>query len=319
MLSTREIAKLANVGIGTVSRYRNGCQLKQSTKDKIERAIEMCDGRFLRQLNIGVIVPVINDSFSGEMLGCLEKHLSKTTHKMIVIVSKDLKVDCEHILSLNLDGLIIHPPNKESAVDIKPLAEELPVVLVDMMITPPICDQILTFNTQASYNCVEHLIQCGHREIAIVTSGSLMLMGDERLNGYKRAVKDYGLGINEEYIIDGSCDESVVEELSGLIKANNRPTALMATNYDTTISCLRAFMCLKLEYPKDLTFIGFDELGLNKFLLKPISYVEQPIEELAQNSFELLSKRIIGDMTGYPITQRLSTRIIEGESIKTLD
>ncbi len=315
MLSTRDIAKLAGVGIGTVSRYRNGFQLKQSTYEKIERAIEQLDGRLIRQLNIGVVVPVINDSFSGELLGSLEKYLSKTKHKMVVIVSTDIKADMNHILSLNLDGLIVHPPNKESVADLPPLADKLPIVLVDMMLTPAICDQILSFNIQATYNCVEYLLKLGHTKIAIATFDSFMLMGDERLHGYKRAVKDYGLGVNEDYIIDGSSDISVTKALTNLLNSKDKPTALISTNYDSTISCLRAFMSMKIEYPKDISFLGFDEIGLNKFLIKPISYVEQPIKELAKNSFEVLSKRIIGDMSGYPTTQRLLTKIIEGESI----
>ncbi len=318
MLSTRKIAKIANVGVGTVSRYRNGFPVKQSTKEKIDRAIEISEGYLVRQLNIGVIVPVVNDSFSGVLVAEIEKQLSITKHQIIIIVSRDLKKDYNHILSLKLDGLIIHPPNKDSLAGISALSKKIPTVLIDMMVTPPICDQMLSLNVRSTYDCVEYLMKLGHKNIAITTTGNLMLMGNERLDGYKRAVSDYGLGLDESYIIDGSNEESIAKALIKLMKRKDKPTVLMATNYDITIASLRALMNLNLKYPTDISFVGFDEFGLNRFLHKPITFVEQPIGELAKHSTELLCKRIVGNADGHPTTSHFKTKIVEGESVAKL-
>ncbi len=315
MLSIRKIAQMANVGVGTVSRYRNGFTIKQSTKEKIERAIELSEGYFVRQCTIGVIVPVINDSFSGVLVDDIVKQFSNKKHKVIVIVSDDLEKDCNHILSLNPDGLIIHPAHKDCIDGLCILAKKLPTILIDMMFTPAVCDQMLSLNAQSTYECVEYLLQQGHSKIAIVTGGSLMLMGDERLLGYKRAIKDYGLATDETYIIDAGDNKTVEDSLTKLMAGKNRPTAVIATNYDITLATIRALMNLNLKYPDDISFVGFDEFGMNKILHRPISYIEQPIHEMAKSSTELLLKRILGDKRDYPLTKHFKTKLVEGSSV----
>ena len=318
MLTVRQVAQVANVGTGTVSRYMNGCELKSQTKEKIEKAIEQIEGKVKRNLNIGVIVPVLNSSFSGQLLQELQQVFGKSKHKMIVICCVDLDADWEYILSLELDGIILHPPHKGCDDTIGKIAKNIPMVLIDMKLDNPLCDQILTDNVNAVYHAVETLIQNNHTEIGLVVSENAMIMAQERYDGYVRVLSDYGIKLNENFIINGDSAKTVEADLNRLRECGALPTALVATNDDVSMNCLIAFMNCKMQMPEDISFIAFDDFNIRQlYYIKPYAVI-QPMQEIAQESFNLLLKRICGDITNFPTTKRLKTKMKLGNTVKKI-
>lgn len=310
MASVREVAKIANVSVGSVSRYLNGYEIKLQTRDKIVQAIEQIEGRTFRQLNIGLIVPVLNDSYSGALASEVQQIISKTKHRLIVICSKKLEDDIEYILNSNLDGIIVHPPGKGCEDAVIELAKHLPLVLVDM-ISPMIkCDQVLVDNVNAVYGAVENLIKKNHFRIAIAVNNAKMLMGNERIEGYRRVLEDYAIPWDDDLVIEVENAESVKDFLCNN-KLKKPPTAIVTTNFDITVLCAKAFIDLNLQIPQDMEFVAFDDFGFSRYSpLKP-TYIIQPMEAIAKEVYEILIKRICGNAENFPIIRRIRAKYIE--------
>ncbi len=316
MASVREIASRAEVSVGSVSRYINGYKIKKDTKDKIEHAIEQVEGRTFRQLNIGLVMPVLNDSYSGALASEMQKCISKTKHRLIVICSTKLEDDIEYILNNNLDGIILHPPSRGHEEAIAELSRRLTVVLVDMIDPSIKCDQVSVDNVNAIYNAVERLIQENHTRVALAVNDTMMLMGNERKEGYRRVLYDYGIPWREELLVKVSEEADVIRFLESRKENEDAPTAIVSTNLDITVICAKVFLDKGINIPQDLQFVAFDDFGFSRFTTLNLCYVVQPMHEIAKNAVELLLKRILGDMSSFPQVRRIKANFIDPKEIR---
>ena len=314
MHTVRQISTESGVSIGTISRYFNGHRLKSDTVLKIEKAIDRLSGDIHRSLNIGVLVQTINDSFSGNILLEIQKIISNTNHKLIILSNQNLNYNINELNNFQLDGIIIHPEVNCDLEKINILSSHIPTVVLDLKSDKLNCDQVLIDNVNAVYDACELLVKRNHTNFAIAFTGDSVLMGQERLEGYKRILSDYNLPLLEKNIIN--INSSLDVEI--FMQNKSEQTALVSTNYFTTIHCLNAFNRMNISIPHEFSFVGFDDFNLSRFYkLRPF-FVVQPMDSMAKLSFELLLKRIKGDYSNFPSLHRLKTSITKGNSIKTL-
>lgn len=330
MATIKDVSQLSGISVGTVSRYLNGYKVKKDNQEKIQKAIEELDykvNQMARGLKtnktftVGVVVPSIIDIFSNQVIEGMEELLDNENYSLIVCNARNsLKTEKEKLQFLKekqVDGIVIMPVSDEGE-HINDIKEEgIPVVLIDRLLNGVQCDAVVCDNVNGSYEAVEKLIAFGHKKIGIIAGPSNVYTARERLNGYVRALSDYGISIDDSLIVHGEYRKGGgYEAYQKLMNMEEKPSAIFATNYETTLTGLKYFMENGIRIGEDISLFGFDNSDVFQMLTPSIATVLQPMKEIGENAAELLLKRIGNDYSLFPVVRRLKTKIIPGTSVK---
>lgn len=250
---------------------------------------------------VGFIPGNIQNPFFAQIAHDLDKHLRKHGHNLLIASSEeDLEQErdlVESLRSLNLRGFIVAPTSAEETAHFQALASEnTPVVMIDRYSDAVACDSILVDNEGGARQAVEFLIANGHERIAFLGDESRIFTAYERLAGYRRALMDHGLPVDERLIaVCGSTTKHAVEAAIRLFRQTPAPTALFTVDSLMTTGALVAFRSMGLSVPHDVSLIGFDDFDLATFIDPQITVVAQPIKQIGPLAAEMLLKRIDGD------------------------
>jgi LacI family transcriptional regulator len=331
MSTIKDVANYANVSIATVSKYLNGGNVLEENKKHIEEAIKVLDYKLnvmarglktQKTLTIGVLIPSLENIFFTTIVSYIEDVLLKNGYGTIICDYRESeKLEQQKLAFLDsksVDGIIM-VASFITADKIKEITGDTPLVLLDRMVDGMNCDAILTNNTNASYNAVEHLIQNNHRKIGIICGPKDVYTTNERYQGYTRVFEDYQIPLNENYILFG--DYSIKcghKALTKLWKMDEKPTAVYVTNYEMTIGVIMAINELNIKVPEELSIIGFDNIHLAEVFKPSITMIMQPMNEIAKTAANTMLQRLSGDYDNYPIISRLKTTLKINESTRSL-
>jgi len=324
-----DVAKEAGVSPGTVSRFMNGVLVKERNRLNIGDAIKKLNfspnlaARSLKTSKtyvVGVVVPSLGDFYTNSQVMKIEQKLYESGYSIILCdtISNHLTEEKRvNLLSQNMvDGLIICSCSKNPEYMERLKEKGIPVVLVDYGSSSSICDQVLVDNIGAVYEPVQYLINNNHKRIALINGDLKSFTGRERFEGYRRALADYMIEIDERYVKNTYFNEQCAHDaLIQLMELSNPPTAIITSSYHLTIGALEAIQDMNIKIPDELSFIGFDNVGITKLIRPHLSIIEQPMNEIGEMAAELLLKRINGDFSGFPTVLRLKTKFISKNSV----
>jgi LacI family transcriptional regulator len=328
----KDVSRLSGISIGTVSRYLNGYKVKIDNQEKIQAAIKQLDykvNQMARGLKtnktytIGVLVPSITDVFSNQVIEGMEEILDQKNYSLIVCNARySLKTEKEKLRFLSdkrVDGIIMMPVSDQNEHVKEILAEGIPLILIDRLLDDVKCDAVVCDNVNGSYKAIEELITFGHRRIGIIAGPSNVYTARERLNGYIRALSDYGILIDDSLIVHAEYRKgSGYEAYEQLVNMKNKPTAIFATNYEITMTGMKYFMENGMVIGEEMSLFGYDNSEIFQMFTPSIATVLQPMGEIGEKAAHLLLKRIENDYTLFPVVSRLKTKIVSGTSIKRL-
>lgn len=145
---------------------------------------------------------------------------------------------------------------------------------------------------------VDHLLQQGHRRIALLSWPAGSRAGGHREEGYKRGLRTAGIEIDPEWIIRGN--NSVQTGAMGLARlmarpAGRRPTAVACVSDQIAIGAVNAATAAGLAVGRDVAVTGYDDMPMAEFLHPPLTSVRQPIPKVGHYVVELLLKQINGE------------------------
>ncbi len=169
-------------------------------------------------------------------------------------------------------------------------------------------------NHRAAGDAVRHLIERGHRRIALINSGRGYLYGRARFEGYRGALHAAGIDADAAWQIDlDSLDyadgEAAARQLMTLGK--NRPTAIFAVSDTLAIGAIKGTRGVGLRVPDDVSVIGFDDIAVAAQIDPPLTTVAQPMKELGETAARLLLQRLRdpdADVPGVLLPHRLILR-----------
>ncbi len=142
--------------------------------------------------------------------------------------------------------------------------EKVPVVLMDRSFQDEEFDCVGIDNQTAAFRAVNLLLEKNHKEIAVIAS-DVEYTGIQRIKGYKEAMKKAGIEVREEYMKLGRHSvELGYEKMKELLASENRPTAVLLSNYDTVLGGIMAINESRFSCPKDISVIGFDDLIISE-------------------------------------------------------
>lgn len=302
-----DVAKLALVSVATVSRVINQQGgVRKPTEERIQNAIE--ELKYIRSAvarsmvrketkTIGVIIPDICNPFFPEVIAGIErKAIDKGYFTTLSSSSGSKNIEkniIRHFIERGVDGVII-TTSDESGEQFKSLIEAgIPVVAVDRAIKNYEVDTVLIGNREGAHEAVQHLIKQGHEKIAIICGPQDTTPGLERYRGYRQAMEEFGLCINDKWIGYGDfMEKSGFEITKGFSELVDRPTAIFSCNNLMTIGAIKAMTQLKWVLGEEVSFVGFDDIELATFTTPPLTMVSRPMRYLGELSFQLLLDRI---------------------------
>jgi DNA-binding LacI/PurR family transcriptional regulator len=192
----------------------------------------------------------------------------------------------------------------------------VPLVLVDPRSTIPGCSQVLIDNENGAFLATQHLIGNGHRRIGVISGDLSISSFMQRLNGYKKALKYYGIPVREELVMAGGF-EAGYKWTKALLQSRERPTAIFSTYDVNAIYGYQAVHELGLKIPDDISFVGFDDIWPAKTTIPPLTTIRVYKEELGSVAVRTLRELIHGKLE-HPLTTVIPVRLIERSSVRNI-
>ena len=327
----RDIRDRTGLSLATISKYLNGGNVLPRNRELIEEAIDELDyevnelARGLvtnRTKTIGVLVYDIQCIFVGNMLHYLGQALHENRYGMLICDScNDAEIESKNLqflLSRKVDGILVFAVSLDGRFLEAAKKAEVPVVLIDRAFRNEEFDCIEIDNRTAMHRAASRLIGRGHRRVGIIAS-DIEYTGMERMKGFDDALTDAGITIPDSYRVYGKHSfELGYQGMRELLKLPEPPTAVILSNYDTTLGGIMAVNESRFTCPGDISIIGFDDLLMSKVIRPKLWIIAQPMEEMSRKAVELLLKRISHEENGSPLRLSFSAGMREGESIRDL-
>jgi DNA-binding LacI/PurR family transcriptional regulator len=142
---------------------------------------------------------------------------------------------------------------------------------------------------KVAYDATSHLISLGHSKIAMITGPLEEDCSCDRVEGFRAALKEAGLVLDESMILEGDWTATSGQEgLHILVKSGKTPTAVFAQNDRMAMGVLRAARELNLSVPEDLAVIGVDDMPLASYFDPPLTTMHQDMPLIGQEATKVL-------------------------------
>ena len=169
-------------------------------------------------------------------------------------------------------------------------AAGIPVVVIDPATEPgPEVRSVGTTNWQGGLTATRHLIELGHRRIAVIGGTPGLWSSQARVDGYRSAMLEAGLAVDERLVGHETFSvEGGRRQATHLLSLAGRPTAIVAANDGQAFGVLQALRDLGLRAPDDLSVVGFDDVPVAAWAAPPLTTIRQPLAAMAATAFRML-------------------------------
>jgi DNA-binding LacI/PurR family transcriptional regulator len=308
----RDVSRLADVSVATVSAVINGKPaVSETLTQRVRRAIAALNyqpdylARSLRMQRsniLGIVMPQFASPYYAEVLRGVEDVASGHGYSILVSNSRgDAERERKEIfvlVSRRVDGILLATADPHFAYQ-RQFSQRFPLVLFDRFPPAFTGTVVATDNIEASFEATNHLIQLGHKRIAIIAGARGISTADERIEGFRRAMNEASLTVRQEFIKHGDFNMKGGWECAlGLMKLPSPPTAIFSHNYEMTLGLMRALAEIGVPCPQQVSVLGFDDfvVGMDGFswatMFSPkVSCVAQPSYEVGRRAAQALLKK----------------------------
>jgi LacI family transcriptional regulator len=332
MATIVEVAKRARASTGTVSNVIRGTvRVSPALRARVEAAIRDLDfhpNEIARSLKVnqtymlGMVLPDITNPFFPQIIrGAEDKALERGF--LLVASNTDEQMERERrivsaLRSRRVDGILLAPTRGKDIDHIRRAIDSgIPIVCLDRVPAGMKIDAVMLDNVRGAQDCVRHLIRTGYRSIAIITGSLELGVARERLRGYEEGLREAGIGIAKELILEGDFRERSGYQLGKeLLLRLARPSAILVSNGVMALGVLQAFEELGVRCPDDVALATFDDLIGDRAFHPRLTAVSQPGYEIGARGVTLLMDRIEGKLSKKPSVVRVAPTLIVRESTR---
>ncbi len=307
--NVKDVAKAAGVSASTVSRALSNSRLiSPETTARIKRIAEEMHyttsalGRSLvtgKSKTIGVVVTTFTDPFVGEVVSGVEDVANAQGYVVILTSSRaDPNREVFVIRSLQerrVDGVLVAASRVGARHMQQMSALKVPVVLINRFHVGDLMHAVMIDNVAAATEATQHLVKLGHRRIGYLSDQFGLQSDTDRFAGYREALGEFDLPYKPELVVPGDGrPEGGAPAMQMLLSLRERPTAVFCYNDMSALGALQAIMGRKLQVPRDVSLVGFDDLFVASYTQPPLTTIRQPMREMGSQAMELLLKLLAG-------------------------
>ncbi len=331
----KDIAKELGISTSTVSRaLRDNYEISAKTKLLVLECAKRLNYRpnpialSLRQRksrSIGVVVCEIANSFFSQVINGIESIAYSRGYNIIISQSNesyDREVsDLDYLASRSVDGIIMSISAETTDYEhIKSLSNRgLHFVMFDRITDAIKTHNVTLDNFEGARKGTQHLIDNGYKRIACIAGTETLGITHDRVAGYKKALEDNNLPIDENYIAYcfycGLETGEIDEALDKILSLPEKPDAIISMNDKITSGCIKLLRKRGIKVLDDIALIGFFNSDLGEILNPSLSVIRQPGYEIGKAAMEMIlhlieSKRPVTDFE----TRVMSPELIFRES-----
>lgn len=332
MIKIADVASVAKVSPSTVSRALTKPDLvARETRERVLQAAQQLGyqpnklARGLRKQKshlLGLIVGDILAPFHATLAKGVQDAAEKHGY-MVFLFNSDEQPEKEarylqELQSHLPEGLLLVPTAQtRQHLHSFPSMRDLPIIELDRTSGTPGVHAVLVENILGAREAVEHLIQLGHRRIGMVAGEPVITTAQERLEGYRQALKQAGIAFDERLVANGYHKEeggyAAAMELLRRPPAD-RPTALFVGNSEMAAGTVQAIRDLGLRIPDQVSLVSFDDTRWAQLMKPALTVVAQPAYEIGFLACETLVSLLRQKKSLHSQILRLKTSLLIRQS-----
>lgn len=340
-LTLKKIAHELDVSISTVSKaLKDSSEIGEDTKDKIKAFAKLYNYRpnnialslkNQKTKTLGIICPEIVHDFFTTVISGIEKVANERGYTVIIGLSNESfekeVTNMDKLANGSIDGFLLSV-SKETQLKkdyhhlIETIEQGMPIVMFDRTVDEIECDKVVVDDAEGAKKAVLKLISENCKNIAIITTEDHVNVGKLRTKGYKEALAEMNVPLNETFILrlddrfnDDENQPELAAHIQNFLVQNPSIDAIFAVNEKYALTAIKAAQALSKIIPNDLKVIGFSDGVLAKYATPSLSTVSQHGKELGEMAAGLLIERIESKEMEMPYrTEVVATELILRES-----
>lgn len=324
----KDIANILEISTAAVSKaLQDDSRISAKTKEAVKKVAKELNyqpnhlASALRKGKsnlVGVIVPRTNSNFFSSVVQSMEEVLNKDGYNIIITQSNEsYKKECDSIDALlftQVDGIIASMANETIELDYyqKIKSRGIPLILFDRGENDLNVDYIGIDDYASSHMIVEHLVEQGCERIAHIGGYQRTRIFNNRIRGYKDAIKEHGLPSDDELLLESSLtQEDGRLKMEQLLSLNKRPDAVYIAGDYAALGALQVLKENDIDVPKEIALVGFGNEPFTAMVSPPISSVEQHSTQIGK----LAAQTFLEHMKAPEVKQTLNKKILDAELI----
>ncbi|MEY8759969.1 LacI family DNA-binding transcriptional regulator [Chryseobacterium tongliaoense] len=304
--SIKDIARIAGVSVATVSYVLNkkeGSRISEATRKKILEVAETINytpNKIAKSLKmsksklLGLILADISNDFYSSIARCIEDEAMKLGYTLLIGSSDETPEKFKKLTELfseqQVDGMIVAPVvNSDDAIN-KLIREEYPIVTIDRYLKNVNIPGVMINNADISEYICTYLTEKNFEEIIYVGYDTKLPHLLDRQEGFDKRISST---VNYKKVLTGL--HNIAEEVEDGLKHNldlSKKTALYFSSNKLGIAGLRYLLKQGIKVPEDVSVIAFDETEAYRLFPTEISFVQQPLMDMAKEAVRLIDSQI---------------------------
>ncbi|MBC7228698.1 MAG: LacI family DNA-binding transcriptional regulator [Thermoflexales bacterium] len=325
----QDVARRAGVSRQTVSRVLNNKgEVRPETRERVLAAIEELNYRpnaVARSMvrghtcTLGCIAPSLTDFTFASIIEGAQAEARRQGYFILTgsaPTEREVESLLEEFLHRQVDGLMVFNPYADGRFRyLLPLIQNgVPVVYLGNTPRNEPVSSVRCDDRDGGFQATRYLLALGHTTIATIIGPANEECVDDRLDGYRRALEENGLSVDDRLIVQGDWSAiSGYRAARSLLETGIPFTAIFAQNDQMAIGAIRALREAGLQVPRDVSVIGFDDIPLASYFDPPLTTLRQPMTELGEHAARLLISAI-REPGLTPERRLLPARIVERAS-----
>ncbi|WP_210479525.1 LacI family DNA-binding transcriptional regulator [Naasia sp. SYSU D00948] len=293
------VAAEASVSMATVSKVLNGRPgVAQETRARVEELLQASgyNRRGVAQAAslIELVVSDLVSVWAIELIRGVERVARENQLSLVLTESGDRHAPgrewIDGVISRRPAGVILVFSDLPPEHKVQLRSRNIPFVILDPSGDPaPDVPSVGSANWSGGVLATRHLIGLGHKRIAMITGPDDMMCSRARVSGFRSAMEQAGLEVDEELVVAGDFHrEDGVEQGHRLLSRPDRPTAIFAGSDLQAFGVYEAARALGLRVPDDVSVVGYDDLQVSQWVGPPLTTVRQPLTEMAEQATRLV-------------------------------
>jgi LacI family transcriptional regulator len=303
-----EIAREAGVSVPTVSKVLNGhAHVAAETRARVEEIIARRDyarrpaKRRQKAGLVDLVFPGLGSEWALEIIEGVERVAQDAGYGTVVsslnLDGSRIRPWLANLAERKSDGLLmaVYQLDAKQIQRVKSLG--IPVVLIDPVGQPgPDLMTVGAANWEGGYSATEHLLQLGHKRIAMIGGREDLQCSSAREDGYISALRRAGIAADPALMVPGDFSIEAGEAATRkLLDLPERPTAIFTGNDGQAMGAYRAARSAGLRIPEDLSIIGFDDIPAAEWIEPGLTTIRQPVVQMAETAMRALLRHLDGD------------------------